>query len=156
MASKTLFLFCAQIFLFKTISAYCNNPAWVSGFPVEGLGWTTPGYAYETAAPCTSPVSFLGAYDLAASPISYGGGFGILSASPVQPYGVSVISENAIDGILAVGGELPFLGTIGLEGVLLNNGAGAVSYGPVANGLGYAPGWPGSALGCGCGGNAVY
>ncbi|KPJ10917.1 Chorion class B protein Ld10 [Papilio machaon] len=72
----------------------------------------------------------------------------------------AVLSENEIGGILAVGGELPFLGTVGLEGALPTAGAGAVSYGcgngavgmvsediaapawgyPAAAGFGYGPG----------------
>ncbi|CAK1593179.1 unnamed protein product [Parnassius mnemosyne] len=180
MSATSLFLLCAQVFLFKTISAYCPNSGWSAGLPNnDGLGWA-PGLAYENS--CAATVPFLGACDLFASPSSYGGGFVVSSASPVSPYGVSVISENAIEGILAARGELPFLGTVGLEGVLPNTGVGAVSYGcgngnvgivsentspnaaalgwptnglnygPVApNGFGYGTGWAGPVNGCGCG-----
>ncbi|CAG4957785.1 unnamed protein product [Parnassius apollo] len=132
MTATTLFLLCAQVFLIKTIFAYCPNSGWSAGLPIaDGLGWA-PGFGYENSlasVPCAATVPFLGACDLLASPASYGGGFVISSASPVSPYGVSVISENAIEGILAAGGELPFLGTVSLEGVLPTSGAGAVSYG---------------------------
>ncbi|CAH2056307.1 unnamed protein product, partial [Iphiclides podalirius] len=97
------------------------------------MGWAAQGYACEAplmvGAQYTSAAPFLGAYDLTAFPSTYGGGFAISSASPISPYGVSVVSENAIEGILAVGGELPFLGTVALEGALPTAGAGTISYG---------------------------
>ncbi|XP_068622199.1 chorion class B protein PC10-like [Battus philenor] len=153
MSAKAIVLFCAQAFLVQTISAYCN-----------GLG---AGLAYEahlmTAAPFGGAAPWAGygaGCGLAAVPTSSGGGFAVSSASPIPPVGLSVLSENEIGGILAVGGELPFLGTVGLEGALPTAGAGAVSYGcgdgavgmisedvagsawgyPAAAGLGYGPG----------------
>ncbi|XP_047541664.1 chorion class CB protein PC404-like [Vanessa atalanta] len=77
------------------------------------------------AAPCTSPF----AYEVAAVSASNGGGLEIASGSALPPRGVSVLSENAIEGPLAVAGALPFLGTVGLEGVLPTAGFGAVNYG---------------------------
>ncbi|CAH2083958.1 unnamed protein product [Euphydryas editha] len=65
----------------------------------------------------------------AAVPASNGGGLGVSSASTIPPSGVSVLSENAIEGSLAVAGSLPFLGTVALEGALPTAGAGAVNYG---------------------------
>lgn len=60
---------------------------------------------------------------------SSGGGFLIQSVSPIAPTGVTVISENAIEGALAVNGNLPFLGAIALEGALPSAGAGGINYG---------------------------
>lgn len=62
-------------------------------------------------------------------PASDGGGFAVRSASPVPPSGVSVLSENEYAGILAVAGQVPFLGTAYLEGAVPSAGAGAVTYG---------------------------
>lgn len=68
---------------------------------------------------------------------SNGGSFAVTSASPVSPTGVSVLAENlAIEGPLAVGGNLPFLGTVGVEGAMLGVGAGSVSYGCGSGNLG--------------------
>ncbi|XP_045540345.1 chorion class B protein PC10-like [Papilio machaon] len=58
-----------------------------------------------------------------------GGGFAVVSSSPTPPYGVSVLSENEYSGIVAVAGQLPFLGTTYLEGAVPSAGAGAVAYG---------------------------
>ncbi|XP_046974729.1 chorion class B protein PC401-like [Vanessa cardui] len=77
------------------------------------------------AAPCASPF----AYEVAAVPASSGGGLEIASGSVVPPRGVSLLSENAIEGALAVAGAMPFLGTVGLEGALPTAGYGAVNYG---------------------------
>ncbi|CAH2083966.1 unnamed protein product [Euphydryas editha] len=69
-----------------------------------------------------------GAYEPRALAASNGGGLEVASAS-IYPSGVSVLSENAIEGPLAVTGALPFLGTVALEGALPTAGAGAVNYG---------------------------
>lgn len=104
---------------------------------------------------------------------STGGGFIVSSVSPIAPTGLTVLSENAIEGPLVVGGNLPFLGTVALEGILPTAGTGAVSYGcgdgaigivsegPLATGIvgpgSYAPGLPaGSAYGPGLGAAGVY
>lgn len=61
---------------------------------------------------------------------STGGSFAVTSASPVSPLGVTVLAENlGIEGPLNVGGNLPFLGTVGIEGIMPGAGAGTVSYG---------------------------
>lgn len=60
---------------------------------------------------------------------STGGGFPVTSVSPIAPIGLTIISENAIEGSLFVGGELPFLGTVALEGLLPTAGSGVISYG---------------------------
>ena len=75
-----------------------------------------------------------GWYDLeisnaAALAASNGGGLPTSSSSPLAPNGLSVISENAIQGSLAVSGAVPFLGTVALEGILPTAGSGGVSYG---------------------------
>ncbi|CAK1578162.1 unnamed protein product [Parnassius mnemosyne] len=149
---------CLRFFqLYQTITAYCLG----NGLAYEG--------SLIDGAPCGAPWGGLGwsgldwngaGCGLAAIPTASGGGFPVASASPIPPVGVSVLSENEIAGILAVGGELPFLGTVGLEGVLPTAGAGVVSYGcgngavgiisediaspawgyPGAAGLGYGPG----------------
>ncbi|CAH4032635.1 uncharacterized protein LOC123715146 [Pieris brassicae] len=65
--------------------------------------------------------------DLAAS---NGGGLRVMSSSPIAPTGITVQSDNiAIEGPLAVSGQLPFLGVVALEGPLPASGQGAVAYG---------------------------
>lgn len=60
---------------------------------------------------------------------SNGGGLAVTSSSPIAPNGVSLLSENAIEGPLVVRGEIPFLGAVALEGALPTAGAGGVAYG---------------------------
>ncbi|XP_047541641.1 chorion class CB protein PC404-like [Vanessa atalanta] len=58
------------------------------------------------------------------------GGFSVRSSSPIGVNGIFIETENmVIEGPLSVTGELPFLGTVALEGTLPANGNGAVSYG---------------------------
>ncbi|CAK1578129.1 unnamed protein product [Parnassius mnemosyne] len=171
MCTKAFILFFAQALMVQTITAYCLG----NGLAYEG--------SLIDGAPCGAPWGGLGWSGYGAGcgptaiPAASGGGFPVASASPIPPVGVSVLSENEIAGILAVGGELPFLGTVGLEGVLPTAGAGVVSYGcgngavgiisediaapalgyPAAAGWGYGPGLAtgfgyGPGLGgCGCG-----
>ncbi|CAG5010003.1 unnamed protein product [Parnassius apollo] len=154
MCAKAFILFFAQALMVQTITAYCLG----NGLAYEG--------SLIDGAPCGCQWGGLGlngygaGCGLAAIPTASGGGFPVASASPIPPVGVSVLSENEITGILSAFGELPFLGTVGLEGVLPTAGAGAVSYGcgngavgiisedisastlgyPVNAGLGYGPG----------------
>ena len=60
---------------------------------------------------------------------SNGKGLVVTSASPIEPSGVSVLSKNVMEGYVAVGGEVPFLGTVALEGTLPTIGSGAITYG---------------------------
>lgn len=39
-----------------------------------------------------------------------------------------MVSEDGFEGFLAVAGEVPFVGTTGLEGMLPTSGAGAVNH----------------------------
>ncbi|CAH2056306.1 unnamed protein product, partial [Iphiclides podalirius] len=193
MLAVSILLLCIHALLIQNISAACwgnaVNSAW-SGWG-EGLGWGGPGLPADVpvietgAAPSAARAPFLGAgwatYGPGAVAASNGGGFAVSSASPIAPVGVSVASDNAIEGILGVGGEIPFIGTVGLESAMPTAGAGTVTYGcgngavgmvtediaPMAMGfpfaapgLGYGPGWNGAygwagtgsrPFGCGCG-----
>ncbi|CAH2083978.1 unnamed protein product [Euphydryas editha] len=70
-------------------------------------------------------------YGLSAAKLaaSNGAGFSVRSKSPIAIKGISVESENmVIEGPLFVNGQLPFLGTVGMEGDLPVAGDGAVLY----------------------------
>ncbi|XP_053621348.1 chorion class CB protein PC404-like [Plodia interpunctella] len=83
--------------------------------------------------------------------VSGGGVLPVTSYSPIAPGGLSVLSDNAIEGNLVVTGELPFLSAVAFEGALNTGGAGAAScgcgsgdigitsenYAPSLNGLGF-------------------
>ncbi|XP_064075507.1 chorion class B protein PC10-like isoform X2 [Vanessa tameamea] len=116
---KAALLVCAQALLIQSIAGQCNGAGWGWGAPLAAAA------PYGIGAPLAGGCGC----GVAAIPASSGGGLGVSSASPIPPNGVSVLSENAIEGALAVAGALPFLGTVGLEGVLPTAGAGAVNYG---------------------------
>lgn len=60
----------------------------------------------------------------------------------IGPAGVSIYSDNLIiEGPVIVSGKLPFLGTVGLEGVLQTVGKGSVSY-QYGNNIGLAENSP--------------
>lgn len=104
------------------------------GLAPEAMGWAGPGFG--CGAPFGAPYGpgpmiapEFAPLGPATLPSSNGGGFMVSSISPIAPMGVSVISDNEYTGPLAVGGQLPFLGTVELEGALATAGSGAVSYG---------------------------
>ncbi|XP_046974717.1 chorion class B protein M3A5-like [Vanessa cardui] len=111
---KAVLLVCVQALVIQSIACQCIG----AGFAAAPLA---------SVAPCASAGPF--AYGPAAFAASNGGGFGVSSASPIAATGVSVLSENSIEGALTVTGVLPFLGTVALEGALPTAGAGTVSYG---------------------------
>ncbi|XP_059062445.1 chorion class B protein Ld10-like [Achroia grisella] len=53
----------------------------------------------------------------------------INSFSPIAPAGITVLSQNTIEGPLAVVGQLPFLSAVAFEGALPSEGAGAAGCG---------------------------
>ncbi|XP_014363866.2 chorion class B protein PC10-like [Papilio machaon] len=184
MSAKAVFLIAINAFFVQAITGACwgnaFNTAWPTGWAGEGLSWAGPGLAEGPlieAGPCAG--SAFGAGWAGYGPAGAPRGFAVSSASPIPPVGMSIASDNAIEGILAVGGEVPFLGTVELEGALPTAGAGAVSFGcgngavgivaeeiaPIATsllgpGFGYGPNWAGglgwagcgmAPFGCGCG-----
>ncbi|CAK1548925.1 unnamed protein product [Leptosia nina] len=114
MSSKTVLALCAQALLMQCITAYVygENPYERAAY-AEAWGPYAPSAGYSPAT-------------LAASNC---GGLFVSSSSPISPSGVTMISENAIEGPLAVGGQIPFLGAVAVEGALPTAGAGGVAYG---------------------------
>ncbi|XP_038217691.1 chorion class B protein M3A5-like [Zerene cesonia] len=91
--------------------------------------YATERYTAERLAAPFAPLAFEYPLGYAGAAASYGGGLAVASSSPLPPSGVSILSENAFEGPLAVAGQLPFLGTAALEGALPTIGSGAVNYG---------------------------
>ncbi|OWR48351.1 chorion protein [Danaus plexippus plexippus] len=179
---KATLLVCAQALFVQSIAGQCLGAGYgplAAEIPLSAANW-----AGMSAGPCGAAGLFDGSWSAAGGPF-YGAGYGpaaasashgalpVSSASMIPPSGVSVRSDNAIEGPLAVSGALPFLGTVALEGALPTAGAGAVAYGAgngevamlsedigadgfnsLAGGLGYgagALGYGAGALGYGAG-----
>ncbi|KAM3956121.1 uncharacterized protein ACR2FA_009909 [Aphomia sociella] len=126
---------------------------------IAGSGLSGIGLA-NTVLPATGP----GYLDLVS--VSGGGSLPINSYSLIAPAGLNVVSENAIEGPLAIYGQLPFLSAVAFEGALASEGAAAAgcgcgtsgnigiiseNYGPVA-----APALGGLGYGAGLGLNGLY
>ncbi|XP_028041163.1 chorion class CB protein M5H4-like [Bombyx mandarina] len=95
------------------------SPGWAgfdSSVPFD-FGFGGPGIGFNTFAPPNG---------LAAS---YGGGLTVTSSSPIAPTGLTVTSENTIEGTLSLTGQLPFLGAVSAEGKFPSVGVGSVTYG---------------------------
>ncbi|XP_075988031.1 chorion class CB protein PC404-like [Anticarsia gemmatalis] len=92
------------------------------GYPA-GVAANNMAYGASLAAYGSAP-----GYGLGVASTS-GGGFAVTSSSPIAPTGITVISENAIDGVVSVVGELPFLSAVAVEGALPTAGAGGINYG---------------------------
>ncbi|CAH1642910.1 unnamed protein product [Spodoptera littoralis] len=126
MAAKFTIVFCATACFVQVISGQCigaiNNVG--PALAAEELA-LAGNLAYRAGAgygPYTNP-------GLPNAIPSSGGSFAVSSFSPIAPTGITVISENAIEGALAVNGELPFLGAVAVEGALPSAGAGGINYG---------------------------
>ncbi|KAJ2938320.1 hypothetical protein O0L34_g13238 [Tuta absoluta] len=93
--------------------AVANSIGFGSGF---GLGYSTlpyvPGPVY-TNLPVAS---------------SSGGPFSVTINSAYAPTGLSVVSENTIEGVLDVIGSLPVFAAVALDGNVLSTGAAGTSY----------------------------
>ncbi|KAJ0170249.1 hypothetical protein K1T71_014177 [Dendrolimus kikuchii] len=131
MAAKFVLAFCASALLAQVISAQCLgalNGLGGPGFIPDAFSLSGPAFGpgYGPACGSYSALTGIAPSNLGAS---CGGGLAVTSSSPISPTGLSVTSENAIEGALAVAGNLPFLGTVGVEGLYQTIGAGAVSYG---------------------------
>ncbi|CAH2084040.1 unnamed protein product [Euphydryas editha] len=122
MQAKTMLLFCLQAFFAKTIYSQCIGNSYNEGFAWSGAPLSAP-WA-EPNVPCASELA-----PFAPLAASNGRGFIVKSVSPIAVTGVTMTSENAYEGNLAVTGALPFLGAVALEGTLPTLGAGDVKYG---------------------------
>ncbi|CAG9573444.1 unnamed protein product [Danaus chrysippus] len=139
---KATLLVCAQALFVQSIAGQCLGAGFgplAADLPLSAANWAAMSAAPFAAGPCGA--GLLDAPWAAASGALYGAGYGpaaasashgslpTASASMIPPSGVSVRSDNAIEGPLSVAGALPFLGTVALEGALPTAGAGAVAYG---------------------------
>ncbi|XP_022817248.1 chorion class B protein M2410-like [Spodoptera litura] len=129
MAAKLFVLICSSAWLVQTISAQSIGA--VNCLAAEELALAGNALAYGAGRPVGLAYAGPNAYGLAGNGFvpSNGGGFAVSSFSPITPTGITVISENAIEGALAVNGELPFLGAVAVEGALPSAGAGGINYG---------------------------
>ncbi|CAH2083973.1 unnamed protein product [Euphydryas editha] len=136
---KTVLSVCALVLMIQSIAGACIGDGLYGAYGGYGFngaydGFGAYGAAYDGFGAYGGLCDGFGAYGARgeygprALAASNGGGLAVSSAS-TYPRGVSVLSENAIEGPLAVTGALPFLATVALEGALPTAGAGAVNYG---------------------------
>ncbi|KAG6447164.1 hypothetical protein O3G_MSEX004882 [Manduca sexta] len=141
MAFKAIILCASALFVQTAFSACLGRIAEPLVAPLAARStWAYDGLAYDGLAGWPAGRLGCGAYGPAIAPAvdiaaastlnaAYGGGLPVATASPAAPTGLAVASENVYEGAVAVAGNLPFLGTVAMEGVFPTAGAGAVSYG---------------------------
>ncbi|XP_028171177.1 chorion class B protein M2410-like [Ostrinia furnacalis] len=61
--------------------------------------------------------------------VASGGPLIVTAISPIGPSGLAVATENAIEGILTVNGQLPYLSAVAFEGGLPTTGSGVATCG---------------------------
>ncbi|XP_022816941.1 chorion class B protein Ld34-like isoform X2 [Spodoptera litura] len=139
MSVKAILVLCAQALLVKSaLSQACGYAAPVLASPYglaaselvlpwAGLGAAGLASPYGLAGRGLAYDGIIGAPAMEFSPTS-GGGMPVTSGSTIAPVGISMASENVYEGILEVIGELPFVGTVAMEGVVPSAGAGAVNH----------------------------
>ncbi|KAJ8707220.1 hypothetical protein PYW08_011354 [Mythimna loreyi] len=136
MSVKAILVLCAQALLLKSaLGQSCASRAAVADAPglAAPCGWSAP----ALTAPCGWAAPAWGydglAYDRMYAPAmefipTSGGALPVSSYSAFAPTGISVESDNAFEGVLAVDGELPFVSAVTMEGAVPSGGAGAVNY----------------------------
>ncbi|XP_037871842.1 chorion class CB protein M5H4-like [Bombyx mori] len=128
-----LVLFCASAVMFQVCNAQCYGrdpligglagPYGSAWGPYDGIGpYDGLGYGSQLGG------GFIGLSpgNLAAS---CGGGLAVSSSSPITPTGLTLTSDNTIEGTVAVMGQLPFLGAVATDGAFATAGTGVVIYG---------------------------
>ncbi|KAJ0170256.1 hypothetical protein K1T71_014184 [Dendrolimus kikuchii] len=151
MAAKIVLALCASVLLVQTAVGQCYGRGLAApcGLGYGGLGYGGLGAYGGYAGGCGYGGYGIGDYaGIGALNAAYGGGLGVATGSAMGPTGLNVASENVYEGALAVGGNLPFLGTVAVEGAFPTVGAGAVSYGCGDGALGIT----GEGVGLGYGG----
>ncbi|XP_026732595.1 chorion class B protein Ld34-like [Trichoplusia ni] len=129
MLVKGILCVCIQAVLYKAVVTQCIRSPQYSGeglYPGNNL-YIDRFNEIEPVAPLYGRV--------------IGGNLIIDTTAPhahIGPAGVSIFSDNLIiEGPVLVSGKLPFLGTVGLEGILQSVGKGSVSY-QYSNNIGLA------------------
>ncbi|XP_031770305.2 chorion class CB protein PC404-like [Galleria mellonella] len=95
----------------------------IVGTGLAGVGLANPALIGSTILPAPAP----GFLDFAT--ITARDNLPIFSFSPLAPTGLTVVSENIIEGPMAIAGQLPFLSAVAFEGALPSEGAGAAGCG---------------------------
>ncbi|XP_022817261.1 chorion class B protein PC10-like [Spodoptera litura] len=127
MAAKFTIVFCATACFVQVISGQCIGAINNVGPALAAEELALAGNLAYRAGAGYGPYANPGLPNAIAP--SSGGSFAVSSFSPIAPTGITVFSENAIEGALAVNGELPFLGAVAVEGALPSAGAGGINYG---------------------------
>ncbi|XP_022816945.1 chorion class B protein Ld34-like [Spodoptera litura] len=139
MSVKAILVLCAQALLVKSaLSQACGYAAPILASPCglaaselvapwAGFGATGLAAPYGLAGRGLAYDAIIGDPAMEFSPTS-GGGMPVTSGSAIAPVGISVASDNVYEGALEVIGELPFVGTVAMEGVVPSAGAGAVNH----------------------------
>ncbi|CAG9583346.1 unnamed protein product [Danaus chrysippus] len=144
MTAKTTLFFCAAALLLQDISGVYIDPSydriapWARTFlawreaNTNIAGFLTRLLKIPRTSQCSYDAPFYGMPYGVSNEIALPSGLTtdalIVTSSSKGPIGVSLLSENVIKGLLAVAGELPFLGSVNLEGVLPTTGSGSISY----------------------------
>ncbi|PZC72311.1 hypothetical protein B5X24_HaOG211322 [Helicoverpa armigera] len=146
MSSKIIIVLCAQALFVQLAFSHCGGrsnldaglPAYDRSASINpGLGNSGCASSVVQAPSCSGNAYNGNSYGNAGLGLSglgikviptSGGSLPVSSYSTISPNGLSVISENTIEGNVYVNGELPFVSAVALEGVLASGGAGAVSY----------------------------
>ncbi|XP_026755632.2 chorion class B protein Ld10-like [Galleria mellonella] len=102
----------------------------LAGIGLNNAGLLNSGVALGNAALIGNTVApVIGPDYLSPASFSTGGTFPITSFSSIVPNGITVVSENTIEGPIAVFGQLPFLSAVAFEGTLPSEGASTAACG---------------------------
>ncbi|XP_026332422.1 chorion class CB protein M5H4-like [Hyposmocoma kahamanoa] len=118
MVARVFVILCASILLVKIVSIQCINSAPINFNTGCGSSFHGPNF----------PNSGLNGFSYSNAGNTYGGAFPISNNSPISPSGISIISENNIEGALVVTGQLPILAAVAVDGKLPTSGSVGTTY----------------------------
>ncbi|XP_031770366.2 chorion protein ERB.1-like [Galleria mellonella] len=111
------------------------NNAELLGSGLAGIGLNNAGLLNSGIALGNAPLigntvaPVIGPDYLSLASFSTGGTFPVTSFSSIVPNGITIVSENTIEGPIAVFGQLPFLSAVAFEGTLPSEGASTAACG---------------------------
>ncbi|XP_063835558.1 chorion class CB protein M5H4-like [Ostrinia nubilalis] len=136
MAAKIVLVLCAQALLIQAAFSQIvtGNSAFGSGVSNAygfGSGFGAILNAGASGSSLGSGISGIGSSVSGPQSLTVasGGPLFVTSISPIGPSGLAVASEHAIEGILTVSGQLPYLSAVAFEGALPTSGSGVATCG---------------------------
>ncbi|XP_049882460.1 chorion class B protein L11-like [Pectinophora gossypiella] len=123
MAAKFFLVLCASALFVQSAVSQCG----CGGYSAPSIGLASSGLGYGGCGAGLNNAG-LGNIISASAASANGGGLPVTTSSSIAPSTISVVSNNNIEGALAVNGQLPVLAAVALDAQLPTCGSAGTSY----------------------------